>query len=378
MKRIYIIIAFMLSCSILAGCGRETSNTVKIAVLGSDDLYPCYKDGTQKAADDAAAEYKDSGLDIEYEFYDYDGSYESGAAIVGMLSEDESVTAVIGSVDMDLNKTAAHIFNSVGKLFIIPFFSYDSIFEENNYSTVFSMCNSAEGAGEIVRRAAAKTSAKRWAVCATDGEFEKVEMDGFVWYDADDGIVVSDCVDISDVDAQFDNVYERWKTLGVEGVALFVDDSVGFDLLKKIKSVDPDMVCAGDTAFDDSDVTAYDDVLRKAMTGFIMVNEYKLNIKTDEDEKQYEDLIEQYSKDTGKELDLWYIQGYNAVKMIADTAAGAGTSDPAAIASALHENGYSGIFQELKFSENGETIDQANTYGVFNENGYVVAYSLEE
>lgn len=83
---------------------------------------------------------------------------------------------------MELNKTAAYVFDSAGKIFVVPFFVYDSLFDNNHYSTVFSMCNSGHTAGEILCRAAANTTAKRWAVCSADRKFERSEMNGFLQY----------------------------------------------------------------------------------------------------------------------------------------------------------------------------------------------------
>ena len=291
---------------LLAGCAEPEHDTVTIAVIGNEaDMYPGYKDGTEKAAEDARSEYKESGFNIEYEFYNYDGSYEEGAAIVDMLAADESVTAVIGAVDMELNKTAAHVFNNAGKIFVVPFFLYDSVFDDNHYSTVFSMCNSGQTVGEILRRAAAETSAKRWAVCTADREFEQSEMNGFLQYDSDDGINIVDCVNIHELEKNFDVIYSRWENLGVEGVVIFAENEEGFELLRQIKRRFPSMVCAGDTAFDNTDITLNDAELTAAMNGFIMANEFIFNIETNEEMDRYIKFIEEYTAETGEELDLW-------------------------------------------------------------------------
>lgn len=363
----------------LAGCAEPEQDTVTIAVIGNEaDLYPGYKDGTEKAAEDARSEYEESGLDIEYEFYSYDGSYEEGAAIVDMLAADESVTAVIGAVDMELNKTAAHVFDSAGKIFVVPFFLYDSVFDDNHYSTVFSMCNSGQTVGEILRRAAAETPARRWAVCAADRDFEQSEMNGFLQYTSNDGIGVVDCVNIYELEKNFDGIYSRWANLGVEGVVIFAENEEGFELLRQIKRRSPSMVCAGDTAFDNTDITLNDAELTSAMSGFIMANEFIFNIETDEEMDRYIKFAEEYTAETGEELDLWYIQGYDAVRMIADTAVNENTADPRRIAGALHESGYSGLFQDLSFSANGKLAERDNVYTMFDAEGYAADYLLKD
>lgn len=295
-----------------------------------------------------------------------------------MLAADQSVTAVIGSVDMDLNKTAAYVFNEAKKVFIVPFFLYDSVYQDNHYDMVFSMCNSGENTGIILRCAAAQTKALRWAVCSADREFERSELNGFLQYRADDEISVVDCVSMSELEERFDDVYDRWQTLNVEGVVLLPVDEEGFDLLKKIKDRNPDMVCAGDTAFDDSTRITQDPELMAAMNGFIMADEFALDIGTESDAERYADLEEQYLQDTGRELDSWYIQGYNAVRMIADTAAESGTSDPVRIARALRENGYQGLLQNFRFEENGELAGDVLTYGVMDAQGYGLMYRLTQ
>ena len=67
-----IVSAAVMSALVLsfAGCAGPEQDTVTIAVIGNEaDLYPGYKDGTEKAAEDARSEYEESGFNIEYEFY---------------------------------------------------------------------------------------------------------------------------------------------------------------------------------------------------------------------------------------------------------------------------------------------------------------------
>lgn len=360
---------------VFAGCSKPEEQAIKIAVIGNEaDLYPGYRDGTDRAAEDAKQEYAQNGVPIEYQFYSYDGSYEEGSAIVDMLAADPTVTAVVGAVDMDLNKTAAYVFDQARKLFVVPFFLYDSVFDDNNYTMTFSMCNSAQAVGESLRRAAAETTATRWAVCAADSEFQRAELRGFLGSPYGSNLDVVDCVNLSGLSNDQDEVFQRWEALGVEGVILFPQGSEGFDLLKQIKNRWPSMVCAGDTSFDDTDRMDRDTELKTVMNGFMMADEFILDLMTEEDEDTYLALSEDYAERTGKEMDSWYIQGYNAVRMITDTAVRAGTTDPEEIAETLHENGYKGVLQDLQFTANGKLAKVQNTYHVFDAEGYTYGY----
>ena len=376
-RRLLVIILAMAELFLLAGCGKAQENRVVIAVIGNEDaLYPGYREGADMAAEELGRMYDECGYTIEYQFYNYDGSYEEGSAIVDMLADDETVTAVVGGTDMSLNKTAAYVLDKAGKVFVVPFFLYDSAFDNNHYTTVFSMCNSGREVGVTLCYAAEQTTAKRWAVCTADREFERTELQGFLDAQHGAGIDVVDCVNVSELQNNLEEVFGRWEMLGVEGVALFPEDKEGFALLKEIKRRWPDMICAGDTAFDNSEMLTNDTELMAAMNGFIMADEAILDFSTQEGVDAYNALIEEYTQRTGKEMDTWYVQGYNAVRMIGDTAVRIGTTDPGAIAAALHEDGYAGTAQSFQFQANGKLANADRTYNVLAADGYAQPYII--
>lgn len=376
-RRVLMVILVLAELFLLAGCGKAQENRVVIAVIGNEDaLYPGYREGADMAAEELRRVYDECGYTIEYQFYNYDGSYEEGSAIVDMLADDETVTAVVGGTDMSLNKTAAYVLDKAGKVFVVPFFLYDSVFDNNHYTTVFSMCNSGREVGVTLCYAAEQTTAKRWAVCTADREFERTELQGFLDVQHGAGIDVVDCVNVSELQNNLEEVFGRWEILGVEGVALFPEDKEGFALLKEIKRRWPDMICAGDTAFDNSEMLTNDTELMAAMDGFIMADEAILDFSTQEGVDAYNALIEEYTQRTGKEMDTWYVQGYNAVRMIGDTAVRIGTTDPGAIAAALHEDGYAGTAQRFQFQANGKLANADRTYNVLAADGYAQPYMI--
>lgn len=379
MKKIYPILIFILILSMMPGCTKNEVQTLKIAVMGDpDNFYTGYKEGVERAVKDLKSEYSDSGYDIECEFYNDNSSYEQGSAIIDELAADKSITAVIGSMDMDINKTAAHVFDEAEKLFIVPYFLYDSVYEENYYDTVFSLCNSAKEVGEILRRAAAQTTARRWAICAADGEFERSEMNGFLRYSANDGIQTVDCVSVSALETNFDEVYKRWEALGVEGVIIFPNDDEGFEILKKLKRKNPALICGGDTAFDNSSLLLEDEELMKLSEGFIMADEFTMRDINDDEILLLQDMANEYYDSTGVLIDTWYFQAYNAVRMAVDTAIQNDTADTSEIARILHENGYSGFWQEFSFEDNGMQRIGVYKYSVYDENGIMYEHNLDD
>ena len=66
---------------------------------------------------------------------------------------------------------------------------------------------------------------------------------------------------------------------------------------------------------------------------------------------------ERYRQKYGHDPDIWAVQGYDMVRMIADTAARLGTTDPARIAEALHEPaGYQGAGRLIQFEQGGALV----------------------
>ena len=371
MRNKYTVLLLLLLTLMLSGCGDTQSQIIKIAVMGNPDAFhPGYRDGIERAVRDLNNEYSASGYSVECEFYSDDNSYETGAAIIDALAADKTVTAVIGSNNMQINKTAAYVFDKAGKLFVVPYFLYDSVYRDNHYDTVFSLDSSAQTVGETLCIAAAKTSAKRWAVCADNGEFELAEMNGFLKNAAARGIQTVDCVNISELENNFDEVYKRWETLGVEGVVMFPKDSEGFEILKKLKRRNPDLICGSDTAFDNSALLSSDTELRQAMISFIMTDAFVIDYETEEEAERLDKMAEEYTLETGNALDTWYIHSYNAVRMIGDTAIRNKTCDASLIAKLLHENGYEGLGQRFYFDENGSQASAVSSYVIYDENGY--------
>ena len=61
-------------------------------------------------------------------------------------------------------------------------------------------------------------------------------MNGFLQYDSDDGINIADCVNIHELENNFENIYNRWEDLGVEGTVIFAENEEGFELLRRNKT----------------------------------------------------------------------------------------------------------------------------------------------
>lgn len=77
------------------------------------------------------------------------------------------------------------------------FSCHDSVFDNNHYTMVFSMCNSGYEVASRCAMLRVGRRQKRWAVCSADREFERTELRGFIDAERGGDIDVVDCVNIS-------------------------------------------------------------------------------------------------------------------------------------------------------------------------------------
>lgn len=350
--------------------------TVNIAVMGNPkEFYPSYQDGIIAAVADVQKEYADTGYVFDVEFFNDESNYQKGMKMVDQLMYDDNFIAVIGSRNQEINRNMAHIVDKHEKIFVSPYYMYDSVCEDNYYDYVFSMCSSAKNTGILLRKVVEQSSAKKWAVCFASKEFEKDELVGFVNYHGDHTEIV-DCVSIDVLNKDFDAVYNKWDLLGVEGVVFFVEEFEGFAVLKKLKAKNPNLICAGDISFDNSTFLQIDAENKAAMTNFMMVDAFCLEYDDENDNKKFEQIADSYMNEKGTKIDYWYLQGYHAVRMICDTAVKNKTTNPKVIAEALHDNGYDGIRQKFEFDMRGMQTIVPSYYNIFTADGTWKKYTV--
>lgn len=383
-KKIVVILALLVISILCASCEPFNDKTVKIAIIGDkENFYPDYETGIIRAIEDLNNEYADTGFSFEYTIYDDNSSYEKGAQIIDELADDDTVTAVVGSRDMDINKTAAYVLSERNRLFVVPYALYDSVYENNNYKTVFSLASSGNKLGTCLAVAAVKeTNAKRWAVCAADDEFSMSKMRGFLQSEKLSGINIVDCSDIVTLMSDFDNEINRLKLLGTEGIVIFPGNAYTsgelFDLIKAIRREAPDMVCMGDNGFDDSAKILADPELMEAMSGFILANEF-LKINDDPEEvAKFDKMRADFAEEHGAKFDLWHMHAYNMIRMIGDTVVRNNTTDGKKIAEILHNEGYDGLCQKFIFNEKGSQILDTIQYFVMKDDGTTREITIDE
>lgn len=352
--KIFGVILVLIFC----GCANvEENKIISIAVTGSPGEYSqFYEKGIKRAYADVCKEYKDSGFDIECNFYDDNDNYEEAEKITAQLVNDDSVTAILASPSAEICENQAYQTNAHDKILICPHWIVDSIIEENNYDKVFSLNYSSKNIGNIMNYMAEDLEAKKWAVCYADDKICKEEIKSF---NNSDDVNVVDFVKVNTIMSDFNKVISRWIVLGVDGVVLIPYDDEGFQLLYDIKDEIPGIAVICDSSLDNDD-------------------ELKANRKYFDNVYLVESFYAYYDsmgKIDDEDIDTWEIHGYNAFRIVVDTAIKNNTCDTSEIADNLHKDGYTGEFEKYKFDENGALIPEYFSVAKFEEND-IVAFDI--
>lgn len=340
MNKKYVFLGFILMF-ILCGCGNNVDDkTISIAITGSPSEYSkYYEKGIKRAYADVCEEYKDSGFNIECKFYDDKDNYEQAEKITAQLVNDDSVTAILASPSAEICENQAYQTNAHSKILICPHWIVDSIIEENDYDKVFSLNYSSKNIGNVMNGIAKDSEAKNWAVCYADDKICKEEIKGF---NNSGSVNVVDFVKVNSLMSDFNKVIGRWKALGVDGVVLIPYDDEGFQLLYDIKEEIPGIAVICDSSLDNDD-------------------ELKTNRKYFDNVYLVESFYAYYDsmgKIDDEDIDTWEIHGYNAFRIVVDTAIKNNTCDTNKIADSLHKDGYTGEFEKYKFDAKGALIPE--------------------
>ena len=341
MKHRCFFFAFILALAVIAlalsGCGSETdSKLIYIAVTGDRDEFSSMFDaGIKKAYEDVCEEYKDSGYKIVGAFFDDDNDYEKAERITSKLMKTDSVTAIISSNNYEIIDNQVYQCDKYDKVLICPFGvkdkSADNSYWQMTFSTAFSNYDVGYSMGKM---AESEKPGGNWVVCYDDSPVAKEKIQ---YLRRTKGINIIDIEEISEVVADFRRETDFWRAMDADGIFIVTDSHRDFDFYYSIKDAFPDACIVTDSCLDNvsewkSRPEYFSDIILSA------------NFYTDYDE---------YSKQSDQWNDTWFVHGYNAFRMVVDTAIAADSTKCEDISGYLYDNGYEGKFESYRFNDKG-------------------------
>ena len=358
MKKIF---ALLLSAALFltaAGCapaaaGGADDKNIKIAVMDTEVVFVAddsYINGINLAIEDLNALYGDQGYTISYEFYEDGSVFQQGMEALNAIRSDPEITAVVGTSSLNILDVAADVLDSAGKLLITYYSAPDSLFE-NGYPMVFRNCYGEDDLGSaIAAYAAEREDMQRVAIYHSDTDYEQDMAQAFLRGVAGTDVEVVDVAVTTPLEAELDAILERWEALNVDTV--FVSQYLAedaFDILRLVRTRNPEMHILGDFSFDYTDYLLAD---RTVSDDIYIATPVPLEPSDEVDE-----FYARYREKYGSEPTQWAVQLYDSIRMIVDTAVRIGSTDSADIAQALHEEqGYNGVGGTIAFDAEGRLI----------------------
>lgn len=356
MKRTLSILLALTLLAVGTGCAPKggpdgaADKTIKIAVMDSTLVFDSdnsYENGIAMAIEDLNTLYGEQGYEISYEFYDDGAIFQQGMEAINKIASDPEITAVVGTSSLNLLDVSADVLDGAGKLLITYYSSSDSLFE-NGYTHVFRNCyGESDLGGAIAAYAAVRQDIRRVAVYHSDTEYERGLVRAFLRKTRGTDVEVVDIAATTPLETELDAAIERWEKLGVDTVLVsqyLAEDS--FEILRKVREMDPEMNILGDFSFDYTD-----DLLAN---GDVSDNIYIAGPLAVDESPELDEFYRRYEQRYGSRPTQWAVQLYDSIRMVADTAVRAGSTSPTAIAEALREQGgYTGVGGTIAFDGKG-------------------------
>lgn len=363
-KKIVVLLCILfVSQMFLSGCGfqkdivkeRETwaakpNNNIIIAVVGPmwvmEDASR-YLDGIMLAVSEINESGGINNRQIEILKYDDKGLTMEGINIAQELASNPQVMAVLGHWNSHVTLPAASIYQNAGLLMITAMATNPKL-TNNKHNLIFRNIIDDGKMGEEMAHFAKAQGHKRMVIYYADNDYGKGLANSFEGIAESIGISIVDRVTYFVDDNGFDRTMKRWKALEFDGI--FIADlmpSAG-EFILKLKEVYPEMPIMGTDGLDSPD---FIDVLGEAAEGVVIATLYSA-----EDQKpELINFVKKFEEHYNTEIDMYAVQGYETLKLLANAMELADNPSPRETAVALRSiDQWSALTGVLTVEENGD------------------------
>ena len=351
------------------GCAKEqviNPKALYVPVLGDASWLKAdgsFLGGAELAVEEFNNEYVSQGYTLKTEVIDDLASYDKGVEMAARLSEDPTVTAVINLQDFDVSKTTAGMLSERGKLVFFPYGVFDGLMTQGN-NKLFCGVPSFADLGTAMANYAVQKGYKRIAIYHNGIASQEDLATAFELALSQSGAKVVDYVAAISSPSDFETTFSRWNALGVDCVVIAQYGSErAYELLNMIREKDKKLAIIGEPIFSTANLLRENKELAENL-----VIPSTLIIRDSEKLKQFK---EHYRKKFKKEADIWAVQGYDTMRLIADTCVKTGSSDLEVLAKRLHDpQGHRGVGGTIAFSEGGALkVDVKDLHMLIARNG---------
>lgn len=301
------------------------------------------------------------GKKFKLEIVDDQANFKTAVDLAQRFSKETGTLAVIGHWYSDICLPISQIYEEAELLTIVPTVSNPEL-TEKGYEYVFQSITSDKRIAEKMCAYAKSKGYTRVVVYYEDSSYgenlakaleEEASRSGLVVVDRRSGVVTGE---------QFRNAYDKWTALEFDSVMLALNMPEGADFIRNLRQIDQE---AAVIAADGLDVADFITEIGEDAEGAVIMTTYNPN----DSRTKLEVFTGRYRAKYQEEPDIWAIQGYESLQLIAHALEETGSYSPAVLAEYLRQmEPWPSVSGTINFNQNGE-IEGRRIYAKEVENG---------
>lgn len=362
MKKAILFIICLIVFSLMSGCiaqkdmlkereafAKKADEDIVIGMPGPIEYMKDltgFHNGVMLAVEEINSNDGIKGRMIKTRFEDDKGSFSDGMKVAQEFAAQKDMIAVIGHWNTYITLLAARIYNDAGLVMLSPVVSNADI-TKKGYKYVFQNTINDNDMGRQMAGYANEKSYKHIVVFYADNDYGNGLASAFEDFASDYGSIVVDRMTEFVNEQEFDKAYDKWKAFEYD--AVFIADSMPHagEFIKKLRAKDGSIpIFAGDGM----DVANLPDELGRAAEGLAIATMYN----PEQGDVKLKEFIQQYKSKYNSEPDVWAIQGYDSIKLLAYAMQKAEVPTPSRIAEVLrNDKEWEGVLGSAQFDSNG-------------------------
>jgi branched-chain amino acid transport system substrate-binding protein len=288
-----------------------------------------------------------NGKKIKLEIADDQGNFKTAVDIAQEFSENTRMVAVIGHWYSDICIPVANIYEEAGLLNIVPTVSNPEL-SARGYNYVFqSITSDKKIAAEMCAYAKSK-GYQKVVICYEESSYGKNLADAIENEAIKNEIKIIDRTSGLLTEEQFKKAHEKWASLEFDAMLMALNMPEGGNYIKSLRSMNKNV---GIISADGLDVSSFIDDLGKDAEGVVIATTYSPY----SNRTQLEQFKNSYRQKYNEEPDVWAIQGYESLQVIAHAIEQTKSYSPTVLADYLRQmEPWSTVSGEISFNEQGE------------------------
>ena len=288
-----------------------------------------------------------NGKKIEVQIVDDKGNFKTAVDVAQEFSANTHMLAVIGHWYSDICIPVSSIYEEAGMLTIIPTVSNPEV-TDKGYRYIFQSITSDKKIAEEMCAYAKSKGYEKIVVCYEDSSYGQnlanAIEEGASKYQIK--IVDRSCGLLTN--EQFKKAHDKWQALDFDVVLLALNMPEGGNYIKVLRAMNKD---AGIICADGLDVSNLIRELGKDAEGIVIATTYSPY----EQRPELDSFNEKYHHKYNEEPDVWAIQGYDSLQVIAHAIKQTNSYSPAVLADFLRQmKPWQTVSGQIRFNQFGE------------------------